>query len=94
MIAFVDPRAEPSAPIEGYDLRIDVAAAPTTIALVANGFPDSEEFLDQIEKALAVAVPDASFRRFNKYNASAMISDAMLDEVVADCQAVVGAYGH
>jgi hypothetical protein len=94
MITFVDPRSEPGAPVEPYELSIDVEAQPTTIGLVANGFPDSEEFLDQVEKALAVAVPTASFRRFNKHNASAMISDDMLDEVVADCQAVVGAYGH
>ena len=73
---------------------VDLEARPSTIGLVANGFPDSEAFLDQVEKALAVALPDASFRRWNKGNASIMISDAMLDEVVADCDAVVGAYGH
>ncbi len=98
MIEFVDPRAEPGAPVEPYALSIEVstdpAAAPITIGLVANGFPDSEAFLDQVEKALAVAVPHASFRRWNKRNASAMISDAMLDDVVAESSAVVGAYGH
>lgn len=94
MITFLDPRSEPGAAIEPYDLRVDVESAPSTIGLVANGFPDSEEFLDQVEKALAVAVPHASFRRFNKHNASSMISDEMLNEVVGDCQAVVAAYGH
>jgi len=94
MIEFVDPRAEPGAPVESYELSVDLEAQPSTIGLVANGFPDSEAFLDQIEKALAVALPDASFRRWNKGDASAMISDAMLDDVVSDCDAVVGAYGH
>jgi hypothetical protein len=94
MVEFVDPRAEPGAPVESYTLSVDVEARSSTIGLVANGFPDSEAFLDQVEKALAVALPEASFRRWNKGNASAMISDAMLDEVVADCDAVVGAYGH
>ena len=94
MVEFVDPRAEPGAPVEHYQLSIDVEAQPSTIGLVANGFPDSEAFLDQVEKALAVALPDASFRRWNKGNASAMISDHMLDEVVDGCDAVVGAYGH
>jgi len=94
MITFLDPRSEPGAPIEEYTLAIDVAAEPTVIGLVANGFPDSEEFLDQIEKALAVAVPSASVRRWNKRNASATISDDMLEEVVGSCQAVVAAYGH
>lgn len=94
MVEFLDPRAEPGAAIDPYTLSVDVEAEPVTIGLVANGFPDSEEFLDQVEKALAVAVPHASFRRWNKHNASAMISDTMLDEVVKDCAAVVGAYGH
>lgn len=94
MVTFLDPRAEPGVPIEPYELSIDAEAAPLTIGLVANGFPDSEVFLDQVEKALAVAVPAASFRRWNKHNASSVISDAMLDEVIADCQAVVAAYCH
>ncbi len=94
MITFLDPRAEPGAAVEPYELSIDAEAAPTTIGLVANGFPDSEAFLDQIEKALAVAVPTATFRRWNKHNASSVISDAMLDEVIAECEAVVAAYGH
>ena len=94
MVEFVDPRAEPGAPVEPYELSVDLSARPATIGLVANGFPDSESFLDQVEKALAVALPDASFRRWNKGNASAMISDSMLDEVADDCDAVVGAYGH
>jgi len=52
MITFLDPRAEPGAPVDSYDLSVDVEAAPVTVGLVANGFPDSEEFLDQVEKAL------------------------------------------
>ena len=94
MVEFIDPRAEPGAPVDPYELSVDLTRGTPTIGLVANGFPDSESFLDQVEKALAVALPDASFRRWNKGNASAMISDAMLDEVVADCAAMVGAYGH
>lgn len=94
MIEFVDPRAEPGMPVDPYELSIELSAAPATIGLVANGFPDSEEFLDQIEKALAIELPQASFRRWNKRNASATIGDAMLEEMVGDCDAVVGAYGH
>lgn len=94
MIEYVDPRAEPGAPVEPYDLSVDLAVGPVTVGLVANGFPDSEAFLDQVEKALAAALPQASFERWNKGNASAMISDSMLDDVVARCDAVIGAYGH
>lgn len=94
MITFIDPRAEIGTPAEAYELSIDVTAAPTTIGLVANGFPDSEEFLNEVEKALAVVTPGASFARWNKRNASSTISDDMLDEVLAACDAVVAAYGH
>lgn len=94
MITFLDPRAEPGAPVEPYELSIDATSAPSVIGLVANGFPDSEVFLDQVEKALAVEVPTASFRRWNKHNASAVIGDEMLAEVVEACDAVVAAYGH
>lgn len=94
MIEFLDPRAEPGAPIEPYELSIDASAAPAVIGLVANGFPDSEAFLDQVEKALAIEVPTASFRRWNKNNASSVIGGTMLEEVVDSCDAVVAAYGH
>ena len=94
MITFLDPRSEPGAPVEQYSLGIDVAAAPTVVGLVANGFPDSEEFLDAIEEVMAAELPSVTVKRWNKRNASATISDEMLDEVVGACQAVVSAYGH
>jgi hypothetical protein len=94
MVTFHDPRANPGAPVEPYELAIDASAKPITVGLVANGFPDSEAFLDQIEKAMAITMPNASFRRWNKRNASSIISDEMLDDVVESTDAVVAAYGH
>ena len=94
MVTFHDPRANPGAPVEPYELAIDASAQPITVGLVANGFPDSEAFLDQIEKAMAITMPNASFRRWNKRNASSIISDEMLDDVVESTDAVVAAYGH
>lgn len=94
MIEFVDPRAEPGAPVEPYTLALADTEAPMTIGLLANGFPDSVAFLDHVEKALASALPAASFLRYDKGNASSVISDEMLEDVVAGCEAVVAAYGH
>lgn len=94
MITFLDPRSEPGTPVEDYSLSVDLEAGSTVVGLVANGFPDSEEFLDEIEKVMAAQLPQVSVRRWNKRNASATISDDMLDEVVGECQAVVAAYGH
>jgi hypothetical protein len=93
-VTFVDPRAEPGAPVEVYALGLDLDAGPVTIGLLANGFPDSVAFLTHVEAALADALPHATFRSWNKGNASAVVSAAMLDELVASCDAVVAAYGH
>lgn len=94
MIEFLDPRAEPSAPVEPYTPRIDPHQAPFSIGLLANGFPDSVAFLIQIEEALRKELPEASFHHWNKGDASIVVPDEMLGEISRECQAVVAAYGH
>ena len=93
MVTFVDPRAEPGAEVEPYTQSVDTNAGPS-IALVANGFPDSEEFLLRVEKALTTRLPAARFVHWNKRNASATLRDDMVDDIAANCDAAVGAYGH
>ncbi len=92
-VTFVDPRAEPGAAVEPYELGADLSGA-VTIGLLANGFPDSVPFLDQVEEAMRAVLPGATFARWDKGNASAVASPAMLEEIVGRCQAVVAAYGH
>lgn len=94
MIEFLDPRAEPSAPVEPYRLGIEVGEGPIDIGLLANGFPDSVKFLDRVEEALRNRLPEARFHRYDKGDASSVVSDAMLETIVAECQAAVAAYGH
>lgn len=94
MIEFLDPRGAPGTPIEPYELNIDAGSGPITIGLLANGFPDSVRFLDQVGRALAAANPEATFVRYDKGDASSVVSDVMLDDLVDRCQAVVAAYGH
>lgn len=94
MIEFVDPRAEPGMPVEAYGLALESVDEPLAVGLLANGFPDSVAFLDHVEKALAERLPAASFHRYDKGNASSVITDEMLDQVVDQCGAVVAAYGH
>ena len=77
-----------------YELSADMTEESLSIGLLANGFPDSVEFLDQVEAALAASLPNATFRRYNKRNASAIASDVMLDTIAAECGALVAAYGH
>ena len=93
-VKFLDPRAEPGLPVEPYRLGLDVTSGPVDIGLLANGFPDSVAFLDQVQAALAEALPDARFHRWNKGNASISAPDAMLAEITARCSAVIAAYGH
>lgn len=93
-LEFIDPRAEPGTPVEPYELSIDLDDGAVSIGLLANGFPDSEAFLDHVEKSLAQQLPAATFHRYNKHNASSVVSDEMLDTIVAECRAVVAAYGH
>jgi hypothetical protein len=93
-VTFLDPRAEPGSPVEPYELGIDVTAGPVTIGMLANGFPDSVNFLRHVEAALAEILPQARFRSYDKGNASAICSNEMLDGITAECAAVVTAYGH
>ena len=92
-VQFHDPRGEPMTPAEPYSLKVRLEGA-VTIGLLANGFPDSVNFLDQVEKALSDRLPEATFNRYDKGDASKLVSAEMLDDIVANCQAVVAAYGH
>jgi hypothetical protein len=92
-VEFLDPRADPGTAVEPYALSLDLAQ-PVTIGLLANGFPDSVAFLDHVGAVLAAALPAATFRRYDKGNASAVASDQLLDGITAECRAVVTAYGH
>ena len=92
-IEFHDPRGQTETPVDPYTLSIDIDR-PITIGLVANGFPDSVRFLDHVEKSLAQEIPTASFARYDKGDASAVVSGGMLDDIAERCDAVVAAYGH
>ncbi len=93
-ITIVDPRSEPGTPVEPYTLHADLSVHGLTIGLLANGFPDSVAFLDQVQVALADVLPGASFRRWDKGDASSVASATMLEEMRGACHAVVAAYGH
>lgn len=90
---FVDPQPAPSTPADLYELSSPLDAG-STIGLFANGFPDSVEFLDQVEAALAKRLDDADFLRMNKGNASRLATDQEVAAAAERCDAVVAAYGH
>ena len=95
MIEFHNPQGERAVPADSYTLGIDLAAnPPSVVGLLANGFPDSVEFLDAVGEAITARRPDIQLARWNKGDASAIANDTMLGEIEAECAAVVAAYGH
>ena len=49
MIEFHNPQGQRAVPADPYTLGIDLAAnAPVVVGLLANGFPDSENFLRHV----------------------------------------------
>ncbi len=97
MIVFHDPRGEAATPVLEYALSHDLSAtqgAGITVALLANGFPDSENFLQAIGQSLNAKYPALTLKHWNKGNASIPAPRAMLDEIKAQCHIAVAAYGH
>ena len=97
MITFHDPRGEIGTAVEPYQLAHDLSVADgadTTVALLANGFPDSENFLTAIGAVLSERFPKLSIKSWNKGNASIPAPQTMLDEIQASCQVAIAAYGH
>jgi hypothetical protein len=97
MITYLDPRGEPSTPVTPYQLPWpeQQQTEPRTIGLFANGFPDSVNFLEHVQVALAALLPaQSSFILVNKGNASAVATTDQLDRFTGTVDAVVAAYGH
>ncbi len=92
-IRFIDPRAEPGATPEPYNLAVDITNG-LTIGLLANGFPDSVRFLDYLEQSLRKRIPRLKIERFNKVDPTSVAGDKMLAGITKECQAVLSAYGH
>lgn len=93
-IEFLDPRAPTEVSITPYTLSIDLEARKDlTVGFLANGFPDSDVFLDAVAAALARRT-GVKTRHWNKGNASIPASPRILEEIKGSCQAVIAAYGH
>lgn len=95
MLEFHDPRAAIGVKREPYGLGIDLMRMnDPCVAFLANGFPDSERFLDKVAQALERRLPRLTVRAYNKGNASIPAPPEMLEEIGENCHAAVAAYGH
>jgi len=93
-VRFFDPRGVPAPPLQRYELGADFSAPEFTIGLLANNFPDSVTFLDELELVLNEQYPAVHTKRYAKPNASDVATDKLIEGITRECRAVVTAYGH
>ena len=95
MIEFLNPDAAVGVEQTPYNLSVSVdGSAQTTIGLLANGFPDSVEFLNQVGEAVARRRPGINLKAYNKGNATIAAPEKLLGEIGGDCVGVIASYGH
>ena len=91
-VTFLEPTAERGIAVEPYELFADTSG-PLTVGLVSNAFPDSTEFMYKLEVELANAMPQATFRHYQKPNV-APVTDEQVAVITEECDVVLAAWGH
>jgi hypothetical protein len=95
MIEYHNPDARVGVEETPYELAVKIGPEDaTSIGLLANGFPDSVEFLNELGAALQRLRPGITAHAYNKGNASIPASEQLLGEIGGECVGVVAAYGH
>ena len=95
MIEYYNPDAPVGVEETPYDLSLTISPEDaTSIGLLANGFPDSVEFLDELGAAMQKLRPGIAVHAYNKGNATVAASEQLLGEIGGECVGVVAAYGH
>lgn len=94
MIEFHDPRARVGRILEAYSLQVDLRSCQAPkVAFLANGFPDSERFLDKIANVMRTLLPNLTISTHNKGNASIVANEDILN-AIRGSDAAITAYGH
>ncbi len=95
MIEYLDPDARVGVEDTPYELSLQPGSGQApSIGLLANGFPDSVEFLDELGNALRKLRPGIELHAYNKGNATIAANEQLLGEIGGDCVGVIAAYGH
>jgi hypothetical protein len=94
-VSFLDPRPQVAEATLTFAAlaRRPIPRSPT-IGLLANGFPDSAQFLDAVALRIAAAVNDVTFERVAKISPPTPLTDVQLELLTTTCDAVIAAYGH
>ncbi|HEY5678667.1 MAG TPA: hypothetical protein VIS55_01225 [Pseudomonadales bacterium] len=95
MVDYHDPRGEVATPVDAYLLSVDLESSnDPRVAFLANGFPDSDVFLEQLAEVMSEKLTSLRAEHYNKGNASIAAPQDMLEEIREGCVAAVAAYGH
>jgi hypothetical protein len=95
MIEYHNPDAQVGIETMAYELSAVIKGSEAiNIGFLANGFPDSENFLRELEIAMQDIAPGIGAFAYNKGNASIPAGEELLSEISGRCAAVVAAYGH
>ncbi len=95
MIEYHNPDARVGVDETPYELSVAIGLEDEIrIGLLANGFPDSVEFLNELGTALQKLRPGIKLHAYNKGNASIPANEQLLGEIGGDCVGVIAAYGH
>jgi hypothetical protein len=94
-VSFLDPRP-PIVEAEQSFERLPLRAIPRTptIGLLANGFPDSAQFLDAVAQQISALIDGVAFARVTKVSPPTPLTASQLTLLTTTCDAVVAAYGH
>jgi hypothetical protein len=95
MVDYHNPEAETGIEQVPYSLSIPIQGSNAVrVGFLANGFPDSENFLNELQAVMQDLEPGIEIHAYNKGNASVPANEKMLNTITGECQAVVAAYGH
>ena len=95
MIEYHNPEGSVGIEVTPYSLSTVIQGANSiNVGFLANGFPDSENFLHALEEAMQELEPGIEVHSYNKGNASVPANDELLGTITNKCHAVVAAYGH
>ena len=91
-VTFLEPTAEGGIAVQPYELFANTSG-PLTVGLVSNAFPDGTQFMHKLETELASAMPQATFRHYQKPSV-APVSAELVDAITEECDVVLAAWGH
>ena len=93
-IQFMDPRAEPAVAPRSYSQILTPGSSDARLALVANGFPDSDRFVEFLGVELTTSASWLLPTTYEKSDPTSVMSATNFQEIAEENRAAIGVYGH